>query len=67
MKMYAHMEFTDENGKHEVGEEVWSPRDTDQEKATHDRLIEMGVIHKDPPAAPEGEAEEGNPRRRSRA
>jgi hypothetical protein len=60
-KVHALMEFTDPAGeKHEVGEEFDLPRNTDQEKADFERLIEHGVVTRseakaNPPVSEESE------------
>ena len=43
-KAWAKIEFTDANGKHEEGEALDLPRETDAEKAEFDRLKEYGII-----------------------
>lgn len=65
MKAYAAMKFTDADGEHEVGDEVELPRDTDEQKANFDRLLQQGVISTDPDRAEriaEGESDPEPPK-----
>lgn len=49
MKAYVATEYTDAEGKHEVGQEVEFARDTDEQKASFDTLLRYGIISKNPP------------------
>lgn len=48
-KAYVATEYTDAEGKHEVGQEVEFPRDTDEQKLSFDTLLRYGIISKTPP------------------
>lgn len=56
------LEFTDGDGKHEVGDKIDLPRNTDQEKADFDRLVAEGVVTT---SEPNPKADSGSRRARS--
>lgn len=45
-KAYVAIPYTDAEGKHEVGEEVEFPRDTDEQKLAFDTMLRYGLISK---------------------
>jgi hypothetical protein len=44
MKAYVRIPYTDAEGTHAEGEEVEFPRNTEEEKAAFDTLVDQGLI-----------------------
>lgn len=64
MKVWATMEFTNDSGKHEVGDDFDLPRNTDEEKAEFERLINQGIVTTNRPKGDNSE-DSGGSRKRS--
>lgn len=63
---WALMQFTDSSGKHEPGEKLDLPRNTDAEKAEFDRLVDYEIVTTtEPKPGDTGSGEGGSARRRS--
>jgi hypothetical protein len=63
-KFWVKTEFTDENGKHEVGEELELPTESDVQKSEVDRLLDWGIISRNEIKAIEDSTEGSSSRRR---
>jgi hypothetical protein len=69
-KVYALIQFTDESGRHEVGEAVDLPRETPEQKADYQRYLDHGIVSTRRPEPKDEEpdgAEGGQRARRERS
>jgi len=53
MRAWVAMAYEDDEGRHQVGEEVDLPIETPEQKAGFERLVAFGILALEPPFQPE--------------